>query len=158
MISFFDMPSFVRRSTKPRTYASSSGSTDLWLSAHLARRADYCAPSHRAPLVGPTMEEGWPRGRPGTVMALLFVLSWLAQSIAGTAAYNEQQLRELLPPVSWGGYLASADFWNRSLQNWQSELLAVAAMAITSPSTCVSAGPRNPNPSAPRHTSTGVEG
>ncbi|WP_329426902.1 DUF6766 family protein [Streptomyces sp. NBC_01268] len=38
---------------------------------------------------------------PGTAMALLFLLSWLAQSIVGTAACNERQLRDLLPPVSW---------------------------------------------------------
>ncbi|WP_331732591.1 hypothetical protein OG592_42005 (plasmid) [Streptomyces avidinii] len=93
----------------------------------------------------------------GTVMALLFVLSWLAQSIAGTAAYNEQQLRELLPPVSWGGYLASADFWNRSLQNWQSELLAVAAMAILSVYLRQRGSPESKPVGAP-HNSTGVEG
>ncbi|MEV4940696.1 DUF6766 family protein [Streptomyces zaomyceticus] len=93
----------------------------------------------------------------GTAMALLFVLSWLAQSIAGTAAYNEQQLRELLPPVSWSGYLASADFWNRSLQNWQSELLAVAAMAILSVYLRQRGSPES-KPVGASHTSTGVEG
>ncbi|MFE5613683.1 DUF6766 family protein [Streptomyces sp. NPDC056463] len=93
----------------------------------------------------------------GTVMALLFLLSWLAQSIAGTAAYNEQQLRDLLPPVSWAAYLASADFWNRSLQNWQSELLAVAAMAILSVYLRQRGSPESKPVGAP-HTSTGVEG
>ncbi|MFJ7905187.1 DUF6766 family protein [Streptomyces sp. NPDC096198] len=93
----------------------------------------------------------------GTVMALLFLLSWLAQSIAGAAAYNEQQLRELLPPVSWAAYLASADFWNRSLQNWQSELLAVAAMAILSVYLRQRGSPES-KPVGAAHTSTGVEG
>ncbi|MFE5862157.1 DUF6766 family protein [Streptomyces virginiae] len=93
----------------------------------------------------------------GTVMALLFLLSWLAQSIVGAAAYNEQQLRELLPPVSSAGYLASADFWNRSLQNWQSELLAVAAMAILSVYLRQRGSPESKPVGAP-HTSTGVEG
>ncbi|WP_412079430.1 DUF6766 family protein (plasmid) [Streptomyces xanthophaeus] len=93
----------------------------------------------------------------GAVMALLFLLSWLAQSIAGAAAYNEQQLRELLAPVSWAGYLASADFWNRSLQNWQSELLAVAAMAILSVYLRQRGSPESKPVGAP-HTSTGVEG
>ncbi|MET9466112.1 DUF6766 family protein [Streptomyces sp. NPDC006544] len=93
----------------------------------------------------------------GTVMALLFLLSWLAQSIAGTAAYNERQLRDLLPSVSWGGYLASADFWNRSLQNWQSELLAVAAMAILSIYLRQRGSPESKPVGAP-HASTGVEG
>ncbi|MGW5638555.1 DUF6766 family protein [Streptomyces sp. NPDC003832] len=93
----------------------------------------------------------------GTVMALLFLLSWLTQSVAGVAAYNEQQLRELLPPVSWGAYLASADFWDRSLQNWQSELLAVAAMAILSVYLRQRGSPESKPVGAP-HTSTGVEG
>ncbi|GLV92780.1 hypothetical protein Slala04_42340 [Streptomyces lavendulae subsp. lavendulae] len=93
----------------------------------------------------------------GTVMGLLFLLSWLAQSIAGTAAYNEQQLRDLLAPVSWAAYLASADFWNRSLQNWQSELLAVAAMAILSVYLRQRGSPESKPVGAP-HTSTGVEG
>jgi hypothetical protein len=66
----------------------------------------------------------------GLVMGLIFVLSWLAQSVAGTSAYNEQQLRDLEGPVSWWGYVTSADFWSRTLQNWQSEFLAVGSMAV----------------------------
>ncbi|MDQ1658618.1 MAG: hypothetical protein QOD41_3701 [Cryptosporangiaceae bacterium] len=66
----------------------------------------------------------------GLVMGILFLLSWLAQSIAGRAAFNADQLRQREDPVSWLSYVTSADFWNRSLQNWQSELLAVASMAI----------------------------
>ncbi|MEU9182080.1 DUF6766 family protein [Streptomyces sp. NPDC048550] len=93
----------------------------------------------------------------GTVMALLFFLSWLAQSIAGAAAYDEQQLRRLQAPISWGAYLMSADFWNRSLQNWQSELLAVAAMAILSVYLRQRGSPESKPVGAP-HTSTGVEG
>jgi hypothetical protein len=64
------------------------------------------------------------------LMAAIFVASWLAQSIAGRAAYNEQQLGQLEDPVSWFGYVTSSDFWSRTLQNWQSEFLAVAAMAV----------------------------
>ncbi len=29
-----------------------------------------------------------------------------------------------------GAYLASPDFWSRTLQNWQSELLAIGTMAV----------------------------
>lgn len=68
----------------------------------------------------------------GLVMAGLFALSWLAQSIAGVSAYNAEQLSEFGSPVSWGGYLVSADFWNRTLQNWQSEFLAIGSMAVFS--------------------------
>ena len=66
----------------------------------------------------------------GLVMGVVFLLSWLAQSVTGVAAYNEQRLRRLQAPVDWTRYLSSADFWSRSLQNWQSELLAVASMAV----------------------------
>ncbi|MEY2570250.1 MAG: hypothetical protein QOE63_600 [Acidimicrobiaceae bacterium] len=65
-------------------------------------------------------------------MGALFLGSWAAQSIAGWSAYNEQQLGDKLPTVSWGGYATSADFWNRTLQNWQSEFLAVGSMVVFS--------------------------
>jgi hypothetical protein len=68
----------------------------------------------------------------GAVMGLIFLGSWLAQSIAGRASYDAQQLANLSDPVSWPGYVTSADFWNRTLQNWQSEFLAVASMVILS--------------------------
>ncbi|MGW7412321.1 DUF6766 family protein [Streptomyces sp. NPDC054863] len=93
----------------------------------------------------------------GLMMATLFVLSWLAQSIAGAAAYNERQLRRLQGPVDWGQYVMSADFWSRSLQNWQSELLAVASMAIFSVYLRQRGSPESKPVGAP-HTSTGIEG
>ena len=68
----------------------------------------------------------------GTVMGAFFVASLLAQAIAGRAAYNHDQLLQREDPVSWLGYASSADFWNRTLQNWQSEFLAVASMAAFS--------------------------
>ena len=66
----------------------------------------------------------------GLVMGVVFLGSWLAQGVAGTASFNQQQLSQLENPVSFWGYLATSDFWNRTLQNWQSELLAVGSMAI----------------------------
>jgi hypothetical protein len=66
----------------------------------------------------------------GMLMGGLFLLTWLASSIAGWAAYNNEQLGSHADPVSWLGYLGEADFWNRSFQNWQSEMLAVGSMAI----------------------------
>jgi hypothetical protein len=65
----------------------------------------------------------------GAMMGAIFLGSWLAQSIAGRASYNARQLADFSDPVSWVGYATSADFWNRTLQNWQSEFLAVAATA-----------------------------
>src|SRR3954468_18901959 len=41
-------------------------------------------------------------------MVTIFLLSWLAQSIAGRAAYNAQQLSQYSEPISWLGYLGSS--------------------------------------------------
>ncbi|MET9513317.1 DUF6766 family protein [Streptomyces flavidovirens] len=93
----------------------------------------------------------------GIVMCLIFLLSWLAQSITGSAAFNERHLRDLQAPISWGAYLGSADFWDRTLQNWQSELLAVASMAILSVFLRQRGSPESKPVGSP-HSSTGVEG
>ena len=93
----------------------------------------------------------------GLVMGLLFVASWLTQSIAGVAAYNEEQLRDLQEPVSWATYVTEPDFWNRTLQNWQSELLAVASMVILSIYLRQRGSPES-KPVGSAHDSTGVEG
>jgi hypothetical protein len=90
------------------------------------------------------------------VMGIIFVLSWLAQSIAGRAAYNAKQLSDLEDPVSWGVYVASPDFWSRTLQNWQSEFLAVAAMAALSIYLRQRGSPESKPVGAP-HTKTGAE-
>jgi hypothetical protein len=66
----------------------------------------------------------------GLLMGALFLLTWAASSVAGWAAFNAEQLMDHSDPVSWVGYLGEADFWNRSFQNWQSEMLAVGSMAI----------------------------
>jgi len=66
------------------------------------------------------------------VMTTLWLGSWLAQSIAGASGYNADQLDHQAATVSWLTYLGSSDFWSRTLQNWQSEFLAVGSMAILS--------------------------
>jgi hypothetical protein len=64
------------------------------------------------------------------VMLAVFFASWLAQSIAGRNEYNEEQRDHGEATVSWLGYLARPDFWEKTLQNWQSEFLAVGTMAV----------------------------
>ena len=67
----------------------------------------------------------------GLAFGLVFVVSWLAQSIAGRVAYNqEQQLQGSDERLTWGEYVLSPDFWDRTLQNWQSEFLAVGSITI----------------------------
>jgi hypothetical protein len=93
----------------------------------------------------------------GLVMGAIFLASWLAQSIAGVASFDEQQLADLQDPVSWHEYLLEPDFWNRTLQNWQSELLAVASMAILAIYLRQRGSPQS-KPVGTAHTATGVEG
>jgi hypothetical protein len=93
----------------------------------------------------------------GLTMATLFVLSWLAQSIAGHSAYNSEQLGQLQDPVSYGGYITSADFWNRTLQNWQSEFLAIGSMAVLSVYLRQRGSPESKPVGAP-HTTTETSG
>jgi hypothetical protein len=68
----------------------------------------------------------------GLVMLAFWLLSWLAQSVAGVVTYNASQFADKEDPVSWLEYLGSADFWNRTLQNWQSEFLAIGSMVVLS--------------------------
>ncbi len=63
------------------------------------------------------------------VMGSIFVASWLGQSVTGWTTYNDMRRDHGVPSVSWTGYLGKPDFWERSLQNWQSEFLAVGTMA-----------------------------
>jgi hypothetical protein len=93
----------------------------------------------------------------GLAMGTIFLLSWLAQSIAGRAAYNVEQLGQYADPVSWAGYVTSADFWSRSLQNWQSEFLAVASMAALSIYLRQRGSPES-KPVGAAHSATGLEG
>lgn len=90
-------------------------------------------------------------------VGLVFALSWLAQSVAGWAADNEHRIEQLRDPQSWGAYVGSADFWERTLQNWQSEFLAVGAFAVLA-IFLRERGSAESKPVGEPHGSTGVEG
>lgn len=61
-------------------------------------------------------------------MGAIFLLSWLAQALTGQVVYNEEQAVHGEPAVTLAEYVVNPDFWNRTLQNWQSEFLAVGSM------------------------------
>jgi hypothetical protein len=63
------------------------------------------------------------------VMLTIFFGTWFAQSVTGWTEYNADQRDHDQPTVSWGTYLMRPDFWENTLQNWQSEFLAVGTMA-----------------------------
>ncbi|MCW2960769.1 MAG: hypothetical protein JWM90_1156 [Thermoleophilia bacterium] len=64
------------------------------------------------------------------VMTTCFLATWAGQSLTGWRAFNEEQSLHGQAAIAWGSYLGESEFWARTLQNWQSEFLAVAAMAI----------------------------
>jgi hypothetical protein len=64
------------------------------------------------------------------VMTVIFLLSWLVQSLTGRNEFNEEQRQHGEETVSWLTYLDRADFWENTLQNWQSEFLAVGTMVV----------------------------
>ena len=64
------------------------------------------------------------------VMSTIFVLSWFGQSVTGWSEYNAEQEEHEQAAVSWQSYLTTGRFWEETLQNWQSEFLAVGTMAI----------------------------
>jgi hypothetical protein len=93
----------------------------------------------------------------GLTMAAIFFASWTAQFVAGRSAFNAEQLQDLQDPLSWTGYLQAPDFWNRTLQNWQSEFLAVGSMVVFSIYLRERGSPES-KPVGEAHTATGIEG
>jgi hypothetical protein len=91
------------------------------------------------------------------VMGLLWLGSWFAQSVTGVTEYNAERLDHQEDAVSWADYLTRPDFWEKTLQNWQSEFLAVGSMAILAVYLRQRGSPESKPVGAPHH-ATGVEG
>ena len=91
------------------------------------------------------------------VMGAIWLGTWFAQSVAGHVQYNSDRIGHHLYPVSWVSYLGRPDFWSRTLQNWQSEFLAVGSMAILAVYLRQRGSPESKPVGSP-HSATGVEG
>jgi hypothetical protein len=63
-------------------------------------------------------------------MGFIFLATWFVQSLNNWRVFNEEQREHEEAPVSWGRYLLDPDFWEKTLQNWQSEFLAVGVMVV----------------------------
>jgi hypothetical protein len=91
------------------------------------------------------------------VMGLIWVASWFGHSVTGWSAYNAEQIEHEQEPLSWWSYVGSSEFWETTLQNWQSEFLAVGSMAILAVYLRQRGSPESKPVGAP-HAATGVEG
>ena len=90
------------------------------------------------------------------VMTTIFFAAWFAYSVTGWSAYNADQVEHHEQAVSWLGFVGSADFWEATLENWQSEFLAVGSMAVFSIYLRQRGSPES-KPVGASHEATGVE-
>jgi hypothetical protein len=91
------------------------------------------------------------------VMGTIWIGSWLAHSLTGWRVYNEEAVDHDESTLGWVQYLGSADFWETTLQNWQSEFLAVGSMAVLAIYLRQRGSPES-KPVGAAHEATGVEG
>jgi hypothetical protein len=91
------------------------------------------------------------------VMGVIWLGTWAAQALSGWTEFTEHRLSHQRDSLSFGEYLGSSDFWERTLQNWQSEFLAVGSMAILAVYLRQRGSPESKPVGAP-HDATGVEG
>jgi hypothetical protein len=93
--------------------------------------------------VRPGRAAPWPVRRGGWVLRLyehslslalagLFLASFVLHGRAGAQHYNAEQLQHGAATISVWSYFATAQFWFESMQNWQSEFLAILAMVVLS--------------------------
>jgi hypothetical protein len=85
----------------------------------------------------------WPVRRGGWVLRLyenslaiafllLFIVSFVIHAHGGALEYNQDQLAHGGHSLSTLQYIGTSQFWFESFQNWQSEFLSLAAMAVLS--------------------------
>jgi hypothetical protein len=91
------------------------------------------------------------------VMTIIFLGAWFAQSVTGWTEHNAEQATHGGEKLSWFSYIGSADFWEQTLQNWQSEFLAVGSFAVLAIYLRQRGSPESKPVGAP-HDATGVEG
>ena len=90
-------------------------------------------------------------------MTSIFLACWAVQSLDGVNEYNQGQQEHGDPTISWMTYLKSPDFWEDTLQNWQSEFLAVGTMVVFSIYLRQRGSPES-KPVGARHDETGRTG
>jgi uncharacterized protein DUF6766 len=104
----------------------------------------------------------WPVRRGGLLLALyahsltlalggLFALSFALHAVGGVRHYNAEQLAHGEAPLTWFQYLGTSSFWFESLQNWQSEFLALGVMLVLSIVLRQQGSPASKPVAAPHH-------
>ena len=85
---------------------------------------------------GPVRRGGWLLRVYSNSLSLaflfLFAVSFVGHALGGAVQYNADRLEHGQSAVSTLAYLTSSTFWFESLQNWQSEFLAVIGIVVLS--------------------------
>ena len=68
----------------------------------------------------------------GSAFALLFLLSFALHAAGGYRVFVEEELQHGNAAPTMREYMGGARFWFESMQNWQSEFLAVLAIVVLS--------------------------
>jgi hypothetical protein len=61
---------------------------------------------------------------------VLFLISFAVHACEGLEKFNDERAEHGVPAATVGQYLSDAEFWFESLQNWQSEFLAVLSIVV----------------------------
>ncbi len=92
--------------------------------------------SHRAGAPWPVRRGGFAlrlyKNSLALVLFALFLLSFLAHASGGAEEYGDEQEAHGQPRVSVTSYMTTSRFWFESMQNWQSEFLAVGSLVALS--------------------------
>jgi hypothetical protein len=109
-----------------------------------SKKPDETEPVDRDPRRHKRKDAPWPVRRGGLILTLyenslslafllFFLISILMHAVAGAGVYNDEQAAHGQPGhLSVLQYAGTSRFWFESLQNWQSEFLAIAAMVVFS--------------------------
>ena len=65
-------------------------------------------------------------------LAAFFLVSFVAHAWGGMKEENSEREAHHLGQLGFGEFISSAKFWFQSMQNWQSEFLAVLAIVVLS--------------------------
>ena len=109
----------------------------------------------------------WPVRRGGLILKLyenslslafllLFFISFALHAVGGAGEYNQDQLEHGGQTISVLQYIGTSRFWFESLQNWQSEFLAIGLMVVLTIFLRQKGSPESKPVDAP-HSQTGSE-
>jgi hypothetical protein len=109
----------------------------------------------------------WPVSRGGLVLTFyehsltialftLFFLSFALHVVTGAARYSDEQIQHGGEPVTAVEYVFTSQMWYESMQNWQSEFMAMGALIVLSIFLRERGSPES-KPVATPHPETGTE-